>query len=166
MTKARIREIRAAAKKCGEGWMPSFEAMVIELIKELERLQRFTRRGITPGTEPEDLPKKAKGAKGSADPRVKEFIDLWVHYFELHHREKYMVMAKDFPAIKRLLQMADVETLLDKAWEAWNHGDKFNCRQAVTVCGFASRYNDILVELKTLANGGRPVMTGPAGCTL
>lgn len=54
MTKARIREIRAAAKKCGEGWMPSFEEMVVELINEVNHLQAFTRAGKVP-----ELPHKA-----------------------------------------------------------------------------------------------------------
>lgn len=156
MTKATLREIHAK-NEANPGPMGG---AVEQLLAEIERLQSFTRRG----SEPEQLPDTAK-AKGKPDPRIQQFIDGWCKAFQEHHREKYLVMAKDFPAIKRILAIADVDTLLDRAWEAWKHPDKFNCKQAASVCGFASRYNDIVIELKTISNGGRPP-TQPAECRL
>lgn len=67
MTKARIRDIRAAAKKCGEGWMPSFEAMVVELINEVQYLQEFTRAGKIP-----ELPHKANELPLAAKVNLKK----------------------------------------------------------------------------------------------
>lgn len=67
MTKARLREIRAAAKKCGEGWMPSFEAMVVELINEVQYLQEFTRAGKIP-----ELPHKANELPLAAKVNLKK----------------------------------------------------------------------------------------------
>lgn len=162
MTKARIREIRAAIRLVeDEG-----AAMTLtECIVEIEHIQAFTRQGKIPDAEPEPFPDKAKGKV--TDPRVKEFIDGWAKAFQEHHHEKYLVQgAKDGAAVKRLLQIDTVDNLLDLAWEAWKHPDKFNCKQAVTIAGFASRYNDIKIEIKTIASGGRPTSTEPAECRL
>lgn len=166
MTKARIREIRSAAKKCGEGWMPAMEAMVIELIEELERLQSFTRRGQSE-PEPEPLPEKANG-KQTKDPRIAEFIDGWHNAFLERFKEKYKVQGvKDAVAVKRLLATGStVDDLLDLAWEAWKHPDKFNCKQAATILGLEQRFNDIRIELKTIASNGQPQHQGAPSVVL
>lgn len=171
MTKARIREIRAHAEKIETAdlrrAMPHNPeaAIIMELATEIERLQTFTRCGQSP-QEPEELPPAAK-VKGPPDPNVKLFIDGWATAFQQFHHTKYMVQgAKDAAAAKRLVKDSTVDDLLDTAWEAWQHPDKFNCKQAATIAGFASRFNDIKIELKTLANGGRPQSTEAAQCRL
>lgn len=161
MTKGRMREIRAAAKKCGEGWMPAMEQMVIECLDTIEALQSLTRRGA----EPEELPPAAKVK--ATDPNIKLFIDGWYDAYIIFHREKYLVQGgKDASAAKALVSKFTVAELMKTAKEAWKYPDRFNCKQAVTISGFASRYNDIKAELKLCANGGRPARTEPPGVTL
>lgn len=155
MTKARIRQLRGAA---GEN------SNLTECLDEIDRLQSFTRRGQSPDAEPEPLPQKAKG---KSDPRLKEFLDGWEKAYQEFNKEPYPHGgAKDTQAIKRLLLIGPISDLLDTAWEAWKHPDKFNCTHAITIAGFASRYPNIKLELKTLANAGRPIITQPAGCNL
>lgn len=161
MTKAKIRQHRATL---GEASGPIATALN-ECLQEIERLQSFTRRGADP-TDPESIP-PAEKTKGKADPKIEEFKLAWVDYFEKFHKEKYAYKgAQDTQAIKRLLLIADTETLLDRAWDAWHHPEKWECMQAVTISGFASQYNKITAALKLLSNGNRPVKTQPAGCTL
>lgn len=163
MTKARIREIRAFLQG------PDYDVagpgeIIAECISEIDRLQAMTRRGIGPDAEP--IP-PAEKTKAKADPRIEEFKLAWVDYFEQFHKEKYAYKgAQDTQAIKRLLLIADTDTLLDRAWDAWHHPHRWDCLQATTIAGFASQYNKITAALKLLKNGNRPVRTQPAGCTL
>ncbi len=153
MTKARIREIRAQLMPGG-----SHAVMFEELIAEVERLQSFTRRGDLPDTATE---------KGKADPRVKQLIDGFYDAYKQFHGETYVVTpGKDTSAAKRLVALFTVEDLLDTAWEAWKHPEKFACRQALTIAGFASKINEVKVDIKLSANGGRPPQTQPAQCNL
>lgn len=166
MTKARIREIRNAQRRTHNG---EATAMIDELLAEIERLQRFTRRGITPGAEPEDLPNSAKGKKpkGTPDPRIAEFKEGWETAYLAFHKEKYPHGGvKDVMATKRLLLLGSVSDLLDTAWDAWHHPEKWACARAITIAGFASQYAAVRLDIKMVKNGGRPVMTGPAGCNL
>lgn len=166
MTKARMREIRAQLAAGGYSFDKA-QLLVEETLNEVERLQSFTRRGTTPDSEPEPLPEKAKG-KGTPDPRIAEFIDGWhIAYLE-RFKEKYKVQGvKDAVAVKRLIATGStLDQLLDLAWDAWAHPDKFNCKQAATILGFEQRFNDIRIELKTLANGNRPARQEPAGVNL
>lgn len=160
MTKATMRSYREASAKNS-----AHAALIKDCLETIERLQSFTRRGETP-SEPEELPHPSK-VKGKADPRIEEFKLAWVDYFEMFHKKKYLYKgAQDTQAIKRLLNIDNMDALLDLAWKAWLLPDKFNCKQAATIAGFASRYNDIVLELKTINNGGRPARTEPAGVTL
>lgn len=163
MTKATIRAYREASAKNS-----AHAALIEDCLTTIEHLQSFTRRGELPDEpEPQDLPKKAKGKNGTPDPQVKYFIDLWTDYFREFHKEKYLVQGgKDGAAVKRLLGIDTIDHLLDTAWEAWAYPDKFNCKQAVTIAGFSSRYNEIKLELRTLANNGRPARSQPAGVVL
>ncbi len=162
MTKARLRFIAEHAAKTKD---EAAVAMLTECVEAIQHLQSYTRRGIEP--EPQNLPVTAK-VKSAPDPRVTEFIDEWDRLFTIRFKEKYKVQGvKDAMAVKRLLATkATVDQLLDLAWEAWKHTDKFNCKAAVTMLGFEQRFNDIRIELKTLANGNRPERTTPAGVTL
>lgn len=165
MTKARLRHIADHAAKTKDD---AAGAMLTECVAAIRHLQSFTRRGELPDEpEPQDLPKKAKGKNGTADPRIAEFTTGWEHAYQSFNNEKYPHGgAKDVQAIKRLLNIGAVSDLLDTAWDAWQHPDKFNCAAAITIAGFASRYANIKLELRTLANGGRPSRTEPAGVTL
>lgn len=187
MTKATIRAYREASR------LNSAHAAIIEdCLSTIERLQAMTRRGEEPELpqkessllvsmveglskmKPEELeafaqalPKLPHKAKGKADPRILEFTEGWETAYEAFHKEKYPHGgAKDVQAIKRLLLVGQVSDLLDTAWDAWHHPDKFNCAASITIAGFASRYANVKLELKTIANGNRPVRTQPAGCTL
>lgn len=166
MTKARIREIRAFAALATTDGADILE----ECVAEIERLQSFTRKGITPVAEPEDLPNSAKGkkkTKGPADPRIEEFKEGWETAYLAFHREKYPHGGvKDVMATKRLLLLGEISDLLDTAWDAWHHPEKWACARAITIAGFASQYAAVRLDIKMFKNGGRPVMTGPAGCTL
>lgn len=159
MTKATIRAYREASRHNS-----AHAALIKDCLDTIEQLQRFTRRGEAP----QDLPQTAKGKNGGVDPRIEEFKLAWVDYFEQFHKEKYLYSgAKDTQAIKRLLTLGTtVDDLLDTAWAAWRHPDKFNCKQAATIAGFACRLNDIKIELKTLASNGRPQRSQPPGVTL
>lgn len=169
MTKQRIRHIADLAAKTKDD---TAGAMLTECLAEIAYFQSFTRRGIDPQELPhkanEELPLAAKvKTKGAPDPRIAEFIDGWHNAFLECFKEKYKVQGvKDAVAVKRLIATGStVDQLLDLAWEAWKHADKFNCKQAATILGFEQRFNDIRIELKTLANGGR-VRTEPAGVNL
>lgn len=160
MTKARMREIKAAAKKCGEGWMPAMEAMVIECLDTISQLQSFTRRGDEP-----ELPHKAKGK--APDPKITEFTEGWVAAYKAWHGEPYPHGgAKDAQAVKRLLILAQIDDLLDTAYAAWQHPDKFNCSHAITIAGFCARYAGVRQELKTIASNGKPQRQEPPSVTL
>lgn len=157
MTKLRIREIRQS---------PLSRALLDELLAELERIQGFTRKGERAPAAPK-LPRAAKPPKTGSipDPRIKLFIDEWAKEFERFHREKYMVQGgKDGAAAKRLVSLSSapthVENLIDTAWAAWGHLTLFNCKQAATIAGFASRYNDIRSELR--AAQPKPEASAPA----
>lgn len=147
--------------------MPAMEQMVVECLDTIEALQSFTRRG----TEPEDLPPaakvKVKAKNGKTDPRIAEFLAGWENAYQELNKETYPHGgAKDTQAIKRLLLLGSVDELLDTAWEAWKHPEKFNCAQAVTIAGFVSRYANVKVDLKLCKNGGRQARTEPPGVTL
>lgn len=180
MTKARIRQLRdsvsansGARFDCGD--------IIHELLDEIELLQSFSRRGEKPKAE--KLPPAAKvKVEKKTDPRIKELIDGWFDAYFKFHKTTYLVQGgKDASAAQRLIsaettnratmvEMGEpllderpiVDALLDTAWEAWKHLDKFNCKQAVTISGFASRYNDIVVELKST----KVTAKAPAGASL
>lgn len=168
MTKARIRSIREASAKNS-----AHQAIIAELIAEVESLQAFTRRGEKPlvlESEPEEiLPRAAKVKKvkqSTGDPNVKLFIDGWYQAFLAFHKSEYFVQgAKDASAAKKLVAKVPVYELISTALKAWKHADKFNCKQAATIAGFASRYNDIVAELKSV-NGSRAQQQEPARCRL
>lgn len=159
MTKARIREIRNSQGRTHNG---EATAMIDELLAEVERLQSFTRRGASP--EPE-LPHKAKGK--APDPRINEFTEGWVAAYKAWHGEPYPHGgAKDAQAVKRLLILAQIDDLLDTAYAAWQHPDKFNCARSVTIAGFCASYAGVRLELKTIASNGKPQRQEPPSVTL
>lgn len=175
MTKARIRQLEDfVLRNKGDAGL-----VICECLDEIKRMQGFTRRGIGPDAEP--IP-PAEKTKAKADPRVKEFIDGWFDAYKEFHKRSHLIYkvqgVKDAMAVKRLLSLKiwdstlkserpiQVDDLLDQAWEAWHHRDKFWCKMSTTILGFEQRYNDIRVEVVAGQNGNRPVRTQPAGCTL
>lgn len=157
MTKARIRQLEdLVLRQKGDAGL-----VICECLDEIKRLQSFTRRGVE---EPE-LPHKAKGK--APDPRINEFTEGWVAAYKAWHGEPYPHGgAKDAQAVKRLLILAQIDDLLDTAYAAWQHPDKFNCSHAITIAGFCARYAGVRQELKTIASNGKPQRQEPPSVML
>lgn len=81
-----------------------------------------------------------------------QFIRRWgVAYEEFHGRPYAFQGGKDASAVKRLLGTARLspDDLLAVAAAAWALPNLFNCKQAVSIAGFAGRFNEIAAELRT-----------------
>jgi hypothetical protein len=71
-------------------------------------------------------------------------------------------------AASRLLKLGvPVADILKAARRAWKKPDGFNCKQAASLAGFASRFNEIMHELdhpdapRKPANINQPELRGP-----
>lgn len=83
-------------------------------------------------------------------PLQKQLTDGWCEQWAKHHPGcgPYNFQVKDGVAAARLLKTGlTPDQLLAVAREAWKRPEDFNCKQAATLAGFASRFNDIRVEL-------------------
>lgn len=104
-----------------------------------------------------------KGKKKSQEvpkqnPEFTIFITRWYAEYRTKFGDKYFFQTgKDGAALKRLLRDSglNVEELISIAKQAWDRPTGFNSKFAATICGFASRINDIRVELKSLHPNGR-----------
>lgn len=81
-----------------------------------------------------------------------EFTRMWCEAYKDQFKRSYVHGgAKDGMAVKRLLatdgMQGKVARLIDVAKRAWKNPGGFNSKQAATIAGFVSRFNDILVEL-------------------
>lgn len=86
--------------------------------------------------------------KASISP-IKEFESKWYdEYPKYHNGTKYLHGgAKDTQATKRMVAIMKPDALIAVAVRAWKNPGGFNSKQAATICGFASRLNDIQSEL-------------------
>ena len=74
----------------------------------------------------------------------KNLCSLWVAAYQAHFGTKYLFQGpKDMMACKRLVGIESPERLVELAKEAWKKPDGFDTKQAVSIAGFASRYNQI-----------------------
>lgn len=104
----------------------------------------------------EGNPSKGNPIKDSAKAvksPVKQFESKWCEEYPKHHDGvKYLHGgAKDTKATKRMLSAFSPAELIAIAIRAWKNPNGFNCKQAATICGMASRLNDIQQELNAPA---------------
>ena len=93
-----------------------------------------------------------------------KFIVLWHEAYLNHFGIKYVMSGgKDGSAIKRLLSASGLsaEELMDGAKAAWGRAS-WPCRQAVTICGFASQFNAINRDLILYGKGIDPERSAAA----
>jgi hypothetical protein len=98
----------------------------------------------------------AGGRSTGNKPQTKLFTDLWTAEYKSAHRCGYVFQGpKDGKAAANLLKHAELspQELVQIAKDAWANPTGFNCKQAASIAGFASRFNEIRSELKTLAIG-------------
>ena len=103
-------------------------------------------------------------APSAAEPKASAhtaFVNAWGDaYLEAFGDPYIFAGGKDGSAVKRLLKSGlPTDDLLALARAAWSRGHLFNCKQAASIAGFASRLNDIRAELR----GAKPVSSDLAG---
>lgn len=88
---------------------------------------------------------------------IRQFSDRWTAAYRSDLGAPYLHGgAKDTLAIKRLLAAdPSVDNWMNLAQLAWKSRHKFWCRQSVTICGFASKVNEIRQELGMLKPAGK-----------
>lgn len=108
-------------------------------------------REINKGTETKLKAGSPPAGGPPAKPLQKQLTDGWCEEWAKHHPGcgPYTFQgAKDGAAAAKLLKTGlTPDQLLAVAREAWKRPEDFNCKQAATLAGFASRFNDIRVEL-------------------
>lgn len=113
--------------------------------------------GEAPPKQPEDEPELKR--------RHREFTKLWCEEYEQTFGRPYKHGgAKDGAAIKRLLASSgrSPEELLAVARLAWRFPKLFNCKQAASLTGFDSRFNEIVAEVAHLLPK-KPATAQPKG---
>lgn len=77
------------------------------------------------------------------------FIKAWADAYQAAFGVAYLFAGgKDASAVKRLLASGlSGSDLLALAQAAWKKPGAFNCKQAVSIAGFASRLNEIRAEV-------------------
>lgn len=100
-----------------------------------------------PSNEPSVNQKGAVAPAEKSNPtsRKRELTDSWCAAFQSQFRRRYLFQgAKDGKAADKLLTLGmSVSELVAAAQEAWKRPDEFNCKQAVSLAGFACRFNEI-----------------------
>ncbi len=88
----------------------------------------------------------------TAQSPIRHFSDRWTTAYRSDLGVPYLHGgAKDTLAIKRLLTAdPSVDEWIKLAQQAWKSRHKFWCKQSVTICGFASKVNEIRQELGLL----------------
>ena len=98
-------------------------------------------------------PRSEGSRKSGHHPQREAFIALWSAAYEDFYGVSYKVQdGKDGKAADGLLVLKGMssEQLIEIARKAWNRKDGFNCKHAVSLSGFASRFNEIRGELGLL----------------
>jgi DNA-binding MarR family transcriptional regulator len=99
------------------------------------------------------LRRPATEAQEEAKKNHKRFIELWHESYKLEFQRDYAFNGgKDGSAVKRLLSSTKKTPmeLIQVAKVAWKNGHLFNCKSAVDIAGFQSRWNHIVPELEKL----------------
>jgi hypothetical protein len=117
-----------------------------------------TTASATPGTtascnttkETQKRQSSAPSAAASNPSAHAVFVKAWADAYLEAFGDPYIFSGgKDGAAVKRLLNSGMTpDDLLAIARQAWTHGKQFNCKQAASIAGFASRLNDIRAELR------------------
>jgi len=77
------------------------------------------------------------------DP-TRRFTDEWGRRWERRFGGHYKFNGvADAKAARELLKIHSQERLLEMAARAWDKPEEFNCKHAITLRGFASRFNEI-----------------------
>lgn len=103
-------------------------------------------------------PRSEDSRKSGQHPQREAFIALWSAAYEDFFGVSYKVQnGKDGKAADGLLVLkgASPEQLIEIARKSWNRKDGFNCKHAVSLSGFASRFNEIRGELGLLRKSTR-----------
>lgn len=112
--------------------------------------------------EAEEKQKKSLPQAGGIEPKIQadhaKFIELWTTGYLKTFGTPYIFQAgKDGSAVKSLLQTAKVmsknagdlpDKLMQVAFKAWSRPTGFNCKSAASICGFNSKFNEIVQEIK------------------
>ena len=103
-------------------------------------------------------------AKKESNPEHAKFIRLWeASHFAKFQRKYLFNGGKDAKAVAKLLTSTELghEQLIEIAAKAWDRPTEFNCKQAVTINGFAGRFNEIQSEInRPQKNDTKRVATG------
>jgi hypothetical protein len=135
---------------------------------EISPLAEFQDRSkITPRTISDELPLDRKGLEGNGkdpspkapgDARHHEIMSRWGAAYAAAFDMKYMVASRDPASLKRFLSSCSdsADEFLGVASNAWarQRTDKFSkrCKEASTIHGLCTFYNEIRVELATHHN--------------
>lgn len=96
----------------------------------------------------EEKPVKNTVADAPVGPNQK-FREWWIAEYPKHHSTPYMFIVADAVQAARLIKSGvSANDMIATAAQAWSHPEWFNCKQAVTIRAFVSRYNAIVEELK------------------
>jgi hypothetical protein len=111
-------------------------------------------RTVLPVTDAQ-APKSPKPRKKKEpNPDHKIFIDLWSERYVAKFKVPYVFKGgADASAVSRILTASKMTpaVLMTIAELAWNKPMEFNCKQAVSIAGFVSRFNEIRQEIEVKA---------------
>ncbi len=98
-----------------------------------------------------------QGERKKIHPLYQVFVDKWCVEYQTRLKAPYIFNgAIDGKAVNKLLTIVKdnvtVDDVLSVAYEAWENPDGFWCKQAVTIAGFASKFNNIFNEIKNEFN--------------
>lgn len=96
------------------------------------------------------ISKKEEVAKAPSVGIKRQFTDAWCNAYEDKFGCKYKFQgAKDGKAADSLLSLErSIEDIISLAKQAWDKPDGFNTKQASSLAGFSSRFNEIFYDLK------------------
>jgi hypothetical protein len=158
MTKTRIRAIQQAVAKNS-----AHKAIIEECLAEIEFWQKKARAGL-PLTEQASEPNE----DAEEPPAANLFIARWCdEYLEVKGTKYIVARGKDTGHAKSLLkQIPDIDHLMKVARAAWKRPHEFNCKQAASLVGFCTRYNDIVSELRAIKQNSNGSNGGPVRVNL
>lgn len=106
---------------------------VIEPSLTKHRIQRAAR------TDPPGVVKRG-------NPECHDLVTTFVECYKIQFGIEYAAAGRDYAAAKRLLKIAKSDEIMEVATEAWARRS-FWCKQARTLCGLGSRWNEIKAEI-------------------